>query len=735
MKKRSLARYCEALSDLPLPKQQEFDEAAILAIPEASRKEAIQRNLKEPREAIALSYRPKCCRFLLWDGFRIIRSEFSTLPDLTKWLLKRAMPTSLYWGQDVDSYPAANEESNFSVRPRMQEFCDKDRGDDLVQLVYLSDGRPATALPGFQEGRCRAKLLPYILSQNPDLTTQASYSKTFSSMNHAADKARDTCAASREAQGSSDYVTGQEALPRSRRSRREISAIAKEKGVSERPTQTRGVIKAKIKQDLVDHNPKEAKATTGELSAPCPMGIGQGNRHTTRSDQRGAETKAVRMTHQPVASASNDANGAPLVKEGFLSASAVTQFRARTDSRRNAANSFVRMSPGGNDNVETASGPSATGPEPTHGVDSVEKDIPQPNSMHSAAIAEASKPIKDDSSLQSPTIAGSGTTKSTASIASREKDLKPKSHDSPRKPSRVRSEASTGKDGEIAVSANDSKRVHQFDSDISVTPETVAVAEGQIEDTLVKAAVGDLDIQRNLADRVVSLSSSFIEDRSKAKQADTNGAQPGGTQDRKASVPSTEAILAPSEATTTSSGKPSPLRPATASASKSRSSSFSEKLPPIDMSDILTAADSALVAVDLCDVLSLKTWMEELEPAERAALYGLLPEVDRRDPAVLLKLFQSNMAFKSSLSHYRRLLAKGTYDPSSISKERNKRRRAEGWNQEKEEQLEEFYAFRLDPSSANASDILRWKALDQGVVELYLGSIGSAPAPVARTLS
>ena len=150
-----------------------------------------------------------------------------------------------------------------------------------------------------------------------------------------------------------------------------------------------------------------------------------------------------------------------------------------------------------------------------------------------------------------------------------------------------------------------------------------------------------------------------------------------------------------------------------------------EKLPPINMDEILSATDSALMEVDMRDILSLATFVEEFDPADRAMLYELLPDTDTSSGTSLGAIFRSNMAFASYLTHYQRLLGSGTYDPNQISRGRNKRRRMEGWSDAKERQLENAYAQRLDPQPADAETTFKWKELDEQVIGQWKNNNGA----------
>lgn len=154
----------------------------------------------------------------------------------------------------------------------------------------------------------------------------------------------------------------------------------------------------------------------------------------------------------------------------------------------------------------------------------------------------------------------------------------------------------------------------------------------------------------------------------------------------------------------------------TKEAKRSSGTSGPAKHPPIDMEELLSGPNSALINLEMRDILNLKTFVTELEPAERAFLYELLPAIDTRDESSIMSLFGGNMQLRSTYHHYQRLLSSGAYDPATISRARNKRRRLAGWDDTKERDLEGLYAYRIEPRAAEGAAMEKWRTLDESIM-------------------
>jgi len=137
-----------------------------------------------------------------------------------------------------------------------------------------------------------------------------------------------------------------------------------------------------------------------------------------------------------------------------------------------------------------------------------------------------------------------------------------------------------------------------------------------------------------------------------------------------------------------------------------------EKLAPVSMKDILTSHTSVLGDVNLRDVVSLDAFLNALAPADRAALYPLLPAVESADAKGLVELFRSNVHFAASLNTFRDMLVTGVFDPDYRAKARGKRRRQAGWTDDKEREHEAFYALNLSPKPADDAAVRQWSAFD-----------------------
>jgi hypothetical protein len=135
--------------------------------------------------------------------------------------------------------------------------------------------------------------------------------------------------------------------------------------------------------------------------------------------------------------------------------------------------------------------------------------------------------------------------------------------------------------------------------------------------------------------------------------------------------------------------------------------------------------------VDLRDVLSLDAFAADLQPADRTALYAMLPAVETRDAAKCADMFRCNMHFLSSLNLYRSLLTSGAFDPDYQSRARSRRRRVEGWTgawlcrgvgtyariaEAKEREHEAFYGQRLVPVPADEAQVTKWHAFDEALL-------------------
>merc|ERR1712032_1453841 len=105
--------------------------------------------------------------------------------------------------------------------------------------------------------------------------------------------------------------------------------------------------------------------------------------------------------------------------------------------------------------------------------------------------------------------------------------------------------------------------------------------------------------------------------------------------------------------------------------------------------------------------------------------YPLMPELDRT-PEGIVKMFQNNMHYVSSLALYQQLQCTGGFDTDHKARMRAKRRRSGNWTQWKESQYEAFWGQKLEAKPASDAEVEKWRELDLGLLQSASAVLGDA---------